>query len=168
MSNVGLNLEEFYSLEELQGNSTGGASQLGQVFKTHDGKEYVYVQLGTGGVTGDGYVCIISAAFAAVMIDASNATVGMRIGVAEGAGAASEYGWLQIYGACGIRTAASMAAAVWPHGTATAGQLDDATQTIGAPAIFGLRIGTATGGQAAVNTTGFLTYPSGALIPEEV
>jgi hypothetical protein len=134
---------------------------------TADGKAYVFVQLGTGGVTGDGYACIISAAGAAVMVDASNATVGMRVGIAEGAGAASDFGWLQVFGNCGIRTAASMSATIWPHGTATAGELDDGTQTIGQPCIFGLRIGTATGGAAAVNTTGFLTFPQGGLIPEE-
>jgi hypothetical protein len=60
-----------------------------------------------------------------------------------------------------------MATTVWPHGTATAGELDDATQTVGGPCIFGLRIGTATGGAGAVNTTGFLRYPAGALIPKE-
>jgi hypothetical protein len=162
---VGLNVAEWHTADEKAAQGIGFT--LGQVAETYDGKTYIYVQLGTGGVTGDGYACIISSAYAAVMTDASNATVGMRIGIAEGAGAATEFGWLQIYGRCGIRTAASASATLWLHGTATAGELDDATQTDAGPCIMGLHIGTATGGAGAVNTTGFIDNPKGGLIPQE-
>jgi hypothetical protein len=122
---------------------------------------YVYVQLGTGGVTGDGYVCSFGDDYQAIMTatgTAASILEGDWIGVAEGAGANDDYGWLQIFGACGIRSEASALANKKIGPTSTAGQVDDAAAT----GIFinGLHFGTATGGAAAVNATGFLNFPT--------
>lgn len=134
---------------------------LGDHYHGPDGKVYVFVQLGTGGVTGDGYVCSIGEDGQAVMVDTDTASTfleGDRIGVAEGAGSDNDYGWLQVYGACGIYTEQDALANKKLAGTSVAGHLDDA----GATGLFlnGMHLGTATGGSDAVNTTGFVNYPT--------
>ena len=134
---------------------------LGNRFNSHDGKVYEFVQLGTGGVTGDGYVCSIGEDGQAVMVDTDTASTmleGDRIGVAEGAGSDNDYGWLQVYGPCGIRSEQDALANKKLAPTADAGQVDDAP----AVGLFinGMHFGTATAGADAVNTTGFLNYPT--------
>lgn len=141
-----------------------GADQefaLGTKVTTNDGKVYEYVQLGTGGVTGDGYVCSIGEDGQAIMADtdvAGSILEGDRVGVAEAAGADDDYGWLQIYGPCGIRSEQDALANKKLGPTADAGQVDDAA----AVGIFinGIHFGTATGGADAVNSTGFLNWPT--------
>lgn len=141
-----------------------GADQefaLGTKVTTNDGKVYEYVQLGTGGVTGDGYVCSIGEDGQAIMADtdvAGSILEGDRVGVAEAAGADDDYGWLQIYGPCGIRSEQDALANKKLGPTADAGQVDDAA----AVGIFinGIHFGTATGNADAVNATGFLNWPT--------
>ena len=141
-----------------------GADQefaLGTKVTTNDGKVYEYVQLGTGGVTGDGYVCSIGEDGQAIMADtdvAGSILEGDRVGVAEAAGADDDYGWLQIYGPCGIRSEQDALANKKLGPTGDAGQVDDAA----AIGIFinGIHFGTATGDADAVNSTGFLNWPT--------
>jgi len=138
---------------------------LGDRIETSDGKVYVYVQA-SGAITGDGYVVSIDEAYQAVMVDTDTAATvaeGQAIGVAEAAFADDEYGWVQVYGACGVRTLANAAANVKVSATATAGVVDDGGST-GGNYIDGLVLNTATGGAAALNTTGWLNYPKIALI----
>ena len=80
------------------------------------------------------------------------------IGVAEGAGESGDYGWLQIFGACGIRSEQDALANKKLGPTSDAGQVDDAAAT----GIFinGMHLGTATGGADAVNSSGFLNFPT--------
>jgi hypothetical protein len=160
MSNLaGMDFSEWLTADEMKQNGRGFA--LGNRAVTHDGKEYVFVKLTTGGVTGDGYVCSFGNDYVALMVETDTAgsiLEGDWIGVAEGAGAADDYGWLQVYGPCGIRTEQDALANKKLGPTADAGQLDDAAAT----GIFinGIHLGTATGGADAVNTTGFLNYPT--------
>lgn len=156
---VGMILTDWLTADEM--NQSGRGFALGDRVETHDGKVYVFVKLSTGGVTGDGYVCSFGNDYLALMTDtdvAGSILEGDWIGVAEGAGEADDYGWLQIYGACGIRTEQDALANKKLGPTADAGQLDDAA----AVGIFinGIHLGTATGGADAVNTTGFLNFPT--------
>lgn len=133
--------------------------ELGTQITTHDDKVYEYVQLGTGGVTGDSYVCSIGEDGQAIMADTGTAgsiLEGDRIGIAEAAGANDEYGWLQVYGKCGVRSVASALANKKLGPTSTAGQIDDAAAT----GIFinGLHFGSATGGANGTNSTGFINW----------
>lgn len=139
--------------------------RLGARACDEDGNEYVWVQA-SGAITGDGYVCAIDEAYQAVMVDSDVAATiaeGQIVGVANAAFADNDYGWLQIYGTCGIRTAASALANSKLAATATAGQVDDAGAA-GTNYITGMVLNTATGGAAAVNATGVLSYPRLALV----
>lgn len=122
------------------------------------GKCYVYVQA-SGAITGDGYVVTIDSAFQAAMLTSSNDAYGLKIGVADTDFADNDYGWVQVYGPCGIRTEQDAAANARLAATADAGQVDDAAATDGVLYILGMTLGTATGGADAVNTTGTLNWP---------
>lgn len=125
-------------------------------------KEYVYVQDSGAGVTGAGYVVLISMAYTAIMASTTTsapaAGQGKPAGVAVAAIAASGYGWVQVSGALtGVRVAASCAAYTTINTTATAGQLDD-DATAGAEVIEGLVLNAANGGAAGL-VAGMCTYP---------
>jgi hypothetical protein len=150
MSTVGHNFSDWGATRKVA---------LGTIAESYEGKLYVYVQIGTGGVTGDGYVCSFGENHAALMVDtdvAGSILEGDRVGISEGAGAASDYGWLQVYGPCGIRSEQDALANKKLGPTADAGQIDDAAAT----GIFinGIHFGTATGGADAVNATGFVNW----------
>ena len=134
--------------------------ELGTMMMGQGGKFYVYVQA-NGAITGDGYVVAITSAFQATMIDTDVAATilqGTKVGVADCAFADDEYGWVQVYGPCGIRSEQDAAANAKLYATADAGQVDDAL----AFGLFinGMHFGTATGGADAVNTTGRLNWPT--------
>lgn len=139
--------------------STTAEFALGEL-KWDRGKAYVFIQA-NGAITGDGYVVSWKGnVFDAAMVDtdtAATVVAGMQVGVVECAFADNEYGWAQVYGACGIRTEQDALANSLLGPTADAGQIDDA----GATANFcdGLWLGTATGAADAVNTTGYLNFP---------
>lgn len=156
MISVGFDPTAWYTAEEFAQQGKGSA-KLGSIIWTDEGKAYVCVQLGTDGVTGDGYVCVIDEDFEAVMLSTDNDADGDQVGVAEGAGAAGEFGWLQVYGKAGIRTSASALANTKLIPTATDGQVDDGV-AVGF-VVAGMWLRTATGGAAAVNDSGFLTWP---------
>lgn len=125
------------------------------------GKEYMYVVAGEA-ITAAGYMCVVDSSFTAEMVDttstAPGAGVGRPCGAAQAAIASGGYGWLQIYGNGSLRTLASAAAGTRLNSTATPGALDD-DGTTGAEAIYGVSLGTATGGAAATNTDAFFNYP---------
>lgn len=122
-----------------------------------DGKEFVYVQA-AGAITGDGYVVILDEAFQAALLTTSNDAEGDLVAVADTAFADNEYGWVQIWGPCGIRSEQDALANGLLGATADGGQVDDAAAA-GSLMIRGMKFGTATGGADAVNTTGFINYP---------
>ena len=122
------------------------------------GKAYTYVQA-DGAITGDGSVCTISNAGQAIMGDTDTAATfleGSRVAVAECVFADNEYGWLQVYGACGVDSEQDALAMKKLTFTAVGGHVDDAAAT--GLFINGLHFQTATGGTDAVNTTGFIKW----------
>ena len=133
------------------------AFTLGQISTGSDGSEWVYVQLGTGGLTGSGYVCVMDEAFGAVMLSTSNDVFGYHVGVPVGTGVAVEddYVWLQIAGVCPtIRVAALCAENALLSTTATAGELDDAAGLV----VDGIILTTTAVG--AGTQPGILNYPT--------
>lgn len=154
---VGFNLGEWKTADEIlqQGNAPG---RVGTIAETYDGKKYIYVLLGTGGVTGDGYVCTIDEDFGAVMLTTSNDVDGDQLGVAESAGSEGDYGWLQVYGPAGVQSEQEALANSFLGATGDAGQVDDAAAT--GLYIDGIVFRAATGsGGDEVNDSAFLTYP---------
>lgn len=135
--------------------------QIGFVIDTTGTKGYVYVQDSGAGITGDGYVCLISSAGVAIMASTTTSApgtgAGKQAGVARAAIAASGFGWIQIYGPGTVRTLTLAAAYTLLNTTGTAGCLDD-DATASSEVIEGMIIDTATGG-ATANTSGFLNWP---------
>lgn len=145
--------------------STDQLMALGDKYCDPSGNVWIYVQA-NGAITGDGYVVAVDEAFQAIMTDTDTAATvaeGQAVGVAGAAFADNEYGWVQIYGACGIRSEQDAAANAKLGPTADGGQVDDAGAA-GSKFFDGMHFGTATGGADAVNTTGFISYPVIALV----
>lgn len=118
--------------------------------------EWVYVLVGTGGITGLGYAVVIDPTNTAVMTSAAGGTmvIGNRIGIAPAAASAGDYIWVQVYGPVdAMRAAAAAAANTQLLATATAGALDDA----GTHNLSGIVFTTAATG--AGNFAGELNYP---------
>ena len=105
---------------------------LGTRVTGSDGSVWVYVVLGTGGLTNPGYVCIYDEDFLAVMVSTSNDVFGTHVGVPVcDTAAEGDYVWLQIAGTTpGVRVAALCAADVALSTTGNAGELDDASGLI--------------------------------------
>jgi hypothetical protein len=85
--------------------TTNPTFKLGTMAWDDGGKAFVYVQA-DGAITGDGYVVSITNAFQAKMTNSGTAATilqGNKVGVADVAFADNEYGWVQVYGPCGIR-----------------------------------------------------------------
>lgn len=138
---------------------------VGDIYWFNGKKAYMFVQA-NGAITGDGYVVSIDESYQAVMLDTDTAATvaeGQLVGVAETAFADNEYGWVQVFGPCGIRSEQDALANAKLGPTAAAGQVDDAG-AVGSKYIDGMHFGTATGGTATVNATGFLIWPKLALV----
>jgi hypothetical protein len=126
-------------------------------------QEFVYGRA-NGAVTGLGYACVELTGFDFVMATVTQTTAGTagfgtRVGVAQAALADNEYGWFQIFGKGSLRTLASAAKGTRLNTTATGGALDD-DATAGSEAVFGVVLGTATGGAEATNADAIFNYPS--------
>jgi hypothetical protein len=139
-----------------------GLGQIGFNATSAGVKGYIYVQDSGSGITNDGYVALMDGSnFTAVMAttttSAPGAGAGKLAGVARTAIPASNYGWLQVFGAGTVRVAASCAAYTRINSTATAGQLDD-DATAGAEVIDGMVLDVANGGAAGV-VAGWLNWP---------
>lgn len=154
---LGANPTESYTLTELQ--QSGKGFSVGDRFTAFDGKEYVFVQAGVGGITGEGYVAIIDEAYSAVMADTTTSATarGDMVGVALAAVAASSYGWLQVKGPCNLRVNVA-SANVRLNTTGTAGQLDD-DGTAGSEEITGCVLTTARAATPGL-APGMLNYPA--------
>jgi hypothetical protein len=130
---------------------------LGTRMKGPDGSDWVYVRA-SGAVTGPGFAVVLTRTFGAAMVTNTNGLRGLAIGIPAVAFAANEYGWVQVYGACDIRVAASCAANVETTTTTTAGELDDAAGA-GTKEILGLVLTTAREASAGL-APGFISYPT--------
>jgi hypothetical protein len=157
MNIIGADPSQSFTATELQ--NTGKGFGLGDRFTANDGKEYVFVLAGVGGITGAGYVGIIDEAYSAVMatLTTSATAFGDMVGVGVAAIAASSYGWLQVKGPCVILGNALCAANVRINTTATAGQLDD-DGTAGSEVVEGVALTAAVGG-AAATAAAIISYP---------
>jgi hypothetical protein len=139
-----------------------GLGDIGSNATSSGTKTYMYVRA-SGAITGAGYVVDIDgSAFTAVMstttTTAPGAGQGKPVGIAPIAFANNDYGWVQVYGACVIRVAASAAAYTQLNSTATAGQIDD-DASAGAEVINGAALDVANGG-AAGTVAGFVNWPT--------
>ncbi len=125
-------------------------------------QEYVYGRA-NGAVTGRGYACVELTGFDFALVTVTQtapgtAGFGSRVGVAQAVLADNEYGWFQVYGKGPLRTLASAAKGTRLNSTATGGALDD-DATASSEAIFGIVLGTATGGAEATNEDAILVHP---------
>ncbi len=141
---------------------TQGLGQVGWNMTPAGAKGYMYVLVGSGGFTGDGYVVDIDgSSFSAVQstttTTAPGTGAGKAVGVARAAATAGQYAWVQVYGAGTVRVAASAAAYTILNSTATAGQIDD-DATAGAEVIDGIVLDVANGG-AAGTAAGWINWP---------
>ena len=130
---------------------------------TNGYQEFVYGRA-DGAVTGLGYLCVEATGFDFAMASTTNTApgasgFGSRVGAAQAALADNQYGWFQIFGKGSLRTLASAAKGTRLNTTATAGAVDD-DGTASSEAIFGVVLGTATGGAAATNADAIFAYPS--------
>lgn len=137
--------ESFTPAQLEQGKGFG----LGDVYADSQGNRYVFVQFGVGGATPN-FVVSIKADNSALMATNSVALRGERVGVYVGtaAAAATEYGWVQIYGAVNVQTDVATANVAMAT-TTTAGQIDDAVTT-GTKNIHGLTLTSARTGSAGL------------------
>lgn len=161
--NLGVNLASIFTPDTTLYPYKGGDLPnfpVGQQVTALNGSVWTRVKLGTGGLTGAGYVCTFNSAFLAVMMSNSVGALGDKAGVpACGAALAGDYIWLQVYGtADAINVAASCVANVALASTtsSTPGTLDDATGT-GTKNISGIVITTTA--TTAANQPGELNYP---------
>lgn len=103
--------------------------RLGEICKTADGQEYIYVQDNGSALTQYAFVAV-DEAFAATELTTALALVGHYIGIAQVAFTASYYGWVAVKGSdlTGL-TNAAVAVDTQLYTTATAGKVDDASST---------------------------------------
>lgn len=125
-------------------------------------QEFVFGRA-AGAVTGAGYAVVEATGFDFAMVSVTTTApgasgFGSRVGVAMVALADNEYGWFQVYGKGNLRTLALAAKGTRLNSTATDGALDD-DGGAGSEAIFGIVLGTATGGAEATNADAILNYP---------
>lgn len=136
------------------------AFEVGTIMFGSDGTAFIYVKFGTGGSTGLGYVCNINpATYEAVMTDTGNDALGVRVGVAQAAAAAGDYGWLQVLGACQVFGVASALANNRVAATATDGVVDDAG-AVGTLYIQGMIFTTAVGSGGNALAAADLNWPA--------
>lgn len=119
---------------------------VGMVVWMLNGGAAVYVKLGTGGMTGLGYVGVVLLGdyTNCVMMSNSVGNLGDKIGVwlGNGAGLAGDYGFIQVYGSNPNVWSAVAVVSAAMQSTTTAGQIDDANGT-GTKNISGLFLTTA-------------------------
>lgn len=133
---------------------------VGTLMFGSDGTAFIYVEFGTGGATGLGYVCNLNpATYEAVMTDTGNDALGVRVGVAQAEAAAGDFGWLQVLGPCQVFGVASALANGRLAATATDGVVDDAGAA-GTLYIDGMIFTTAVGGGGNALAAADLNWPA--------
>jgi len=136
------------------------AFALGTIMFGSSGTAFMYVQFGTGGATGLGYVCNVNpATYEAVMTSTSNDLLGAKVGVAQNVAAEDDYGWLQVYGPCQVFGVQSALANNRVAATGTGGIVDDAGAA-GTLYIDGLIFTTAVSGAGNALAAADLNWPA--------
>lgn len=136
----------------------GSGFAPGTIMFGSDGSAFIYVSFGTGGSTGNGYVCTYDDTYEAVMVTSSNDALGAPVGVAQAAATSGQYGWLQVLGYTNIFGVASALANGRLATTATAGVVDDAG-SVGTLYVQGMIFTTAVDSGGNALTAGFVSWP---------
>lgn len=132
---------------------------VGTVADGTDGSKWVYVRIGTGGVTALGYVGVVDEDFLGVMMSNSVGALGDKIVVYPAAALVGDYIWAQMFGTCdAIQVAASTNPNVPLASTVTGGQVS-ATVTTPTKNLPGMWLTTARGGTAGT-APGYLNWPT--------
>ena len=158
---IGINPTQTWAATAVPGFQLGDCGSYDD--PTYGHQEFIFGRA-DGAITAAGYVCVWATGFDFKMATATVTTPGTQgfgspVGVAMAALADNEYGWFQVQGQGAVRTLASAAKGTRLNTTATEGALDD-DGSAGSEAIFGIVLGTATGGAEATNTDAMLTYPT--------
>jgi len=103
---------------------------VGTIVDATDGSKWVMCLVGTGGITGLGFVVVVDEDFGCVMMSNSVGALGDAVGVAVATAAVGDYVWVQRFGTCdALQVLASANPNVPLASTVTAGALDDAVAT---------------------------------------
>lgn len=154
--------------QSINESRTDPAHRLGTTFTDYFSREFYYVRANAA-ITGQGYVCSIDASWDCTLLTTAVADtypIFIVVCATDGAPADNEYLWGCITnppGATelGLRVSANCGANSQLWTTSTAGELDDATGT--AP-IENVKLRTAQGGSAGVNTTAQWHYMRRGLV----
>lgn len=122
------------------------------------GKQYVYVKASAAIAQYDVVTFDETWITTVAPLTTSNDARGDKVGVAAGAIASADYGWLQIYGPCTFKTASACAANVELTTTSISGLLDDAT-TASLIVVDNMFVTTAHSASVAATAAGILNYP---------
>jgi len=128
-----------------------------------DGKEYVFVQVNSAVSRYDIVGIPHDASFVAAGLSTTTAPSAQEVGVALGAMASGDYGWVQVKGNARVNVLGSCVKNIALWTTSTAGSLDDATASN--YLVSGIQILSTNPTASATNMEGFLNYPSILLRP---
>lgn len=140
----------------------GKGFSVGTRAETFNGKQYVFCQANSA-VGANDMVHIPSDTFVIAGLTTALSAASEGIGIAPFALASGDYGWIQIYGACKLKTLGSCAKAVKLYSTTTAGSLDDATASN--YEIFGVQILSTNPSATASAMSAFISYPKVVIRP---
>jgi hypothetical protein len=123
---IGLKVDEAYSAADLnvQGKGFGANDEV----ISANGSVYKYV-LSTDTIAAYDVLAVTSAGVAS-RLTTTNANDGVIIGVAQAALSSGYYGWMQVLGPTTVNCLSTCSAEVALFSTATAGSLDDTTNTV--------------------------------------
>ena len=140
----------------------GKGFSVGTRATDYNGKEYVFVQCNSAVAAYD-MVHIPSDTFVAAGLTTALSAASEGLGIAQYALASGDYGWIQIYGACKLKTLGSCAKSVKLYSTTTAGSLDDATASN--YEIFGVQLLSTNPSATASAMSAFISYAKVVIRP---
>ena len=140
----------------------GKGFSVGTRATDYNGKEYVFVQANSA-VTAFDMVHVPSDTFIVASLTTALSAASEGLAVAQYALASGDYGWVQIYGACKLKTLGSCAKAVKLYSTTTAGNLDDATASN--YEVFGVSILSTNPSATASAMSAFISWPKIVIRP---
>lgn len=140
----------------------GKGFSVGARAADYNGKEYVFVQCNSAVAAFD-IVHIPSDTFIAAGLTTALSAASEIIGVSQYAFVSGDYGWVQIYGACKIKTLGLCAKAVPLYSTTTAGSLDDATASNFQ--VFNVQLLSTNPSSTASAMSAFISYPKVRILP---
>ena len=140
----------------------GKGFSVGTRANDYNGKEYVFTQAGKDHAAFE-VLSIPSDTFVSDKFSTTIAAASEIIGVTQFAMTSGEYGWVQIYGACKVKTLGSCAKAVTLYSTTTGGSLDDATASN--YQVTGIQLLSTNPSATASAMSAFISYPKVRILP---